>query len=136
VITKLEKPKKRPYWASRDVWERTESVVIVMLLGNHYHIPVTESTRPLLSLLDGALDPWQGFKGRRSDFGRRKLAEEGFMDIISAVYEQVEAYSVANASQLLAQEIKDKLEPLIQNKIHQNIQQTKAIGFQEKPKEG
>lgn len=132
MIQKIPKPKKKPEWASPHIWERTESIVIVMLVGNHYHIPVTESTKPILALLDGSLDPWKGFKGRRSDFGRRQLAERGLMDIISAIYQQVEDYSVASAATMLGQEIKDKLEPLLQKKIHQNIERTKAIGFQGK----
>jgi hypothetical protein len=121
MIHKTEKPKKRPYWASPDVWERTFSIVNVMLLGHRYEIPVTEKTRPILCLLDGDLDPWKGFRGRRSDFNRRDLAERGLMDIISAIYHQVEAVAIAGEAQMLGQEIRDKLEPLIQRTLHKRV---------------
>jgi len=138
MVYKVEKPKKRPFWASPDVWERTESLVTVMLLGHNYQIPVTESTKPILSLLEGTLDPWHGFRGRRSDFNRRNLAERGMMDIISAVYSQVEAVAIAGESQMLGQEIREKLEPLIRRTLHQRVAAAKppALPALPPPKEG
>jgi len=136
MIHKTEKPKKRPYWASPDVWERTLSVVNVMLLGHRYEIPLTERTRPILSLLDGELDPWRGFKGRRSDFQRRNLAEMGLMDIISAIYSQVEAVAVAGESQMLGQEIREKLEPLIRRTLHQRVAAKPRLALDAPAQEG
>ena len=129
MIQKVPKPRKRPYWASKDVWERTTSLVLVPLFGHYYELPVTERTMPIFALLAGSLDPWKDVKGRRSDFKRRTLAEDGLRDIINAVYAQVEAVAVADASVLMAQDIKDKLQPLIQKHLHERVERKKALTF-------
>lgn len=126
MITKVPKPRKKPYWASEYVWKKTKGIVLIPLLGHHYQIPVTEQTAPILALLDGSLDPWAGVKSRRSEWRRQELAQDGFRDIISALYHQVEAVAVAQASSMMAQEIQQKLEPLIQNNLHQRVDQRKA----------
>lgn len=134
MITKVPKPRKRPYWASKYVWERTRSLVLVSLFGYHYEIPVTDQTAPILALLDGSLDPWAGVKSRRSEFNRRTLAEKGLMDIIDVIYHQVEAVAVANAAQMMAQDIQQKLEPLIQKKLHERVEGRNATLALDAPK--
>lgn len=140
MITKVPKPRKRPYWASKHVWDRTKSLVLISLLGHHYQIPVTESTAPILALLDGSLDPWAGFRSRRSAFRREQLAQDGLRDIINVIYHQVEAVAVAGAAQLMAQDIQQKLEPLIENNLHKRVEAKKAAlpfcADEESPKEG
>jgi hypothetical protein len=126
MIQKIPKPRKRPYWASKYVWDKTKSLVLVPLFGHHYEIPVTETTAPILSLLDGSLDPWNGFKARRSEFRRRNGAEDGLRDIINALYNQIEAVAVAGAAQMMAQDIQHKLEPLIRKNLHERVETTKA----------
>lgn len=135
MIRKVPKPRKRPYWASKEVWERTTALVTVPLFGHHYELPLTERTTPIFALLDGSLDPWKDVKGRRSDFKRRNLAEDGLRDIINAVYAQIEAVAVADASSMMAQDIRDQLQPLIQKKLHERVDQKKVALTFNKPEE-
>lgn len=134
MIQKVPKPRKRPYWASKHVWEKTESLVLISLLAHHYEIPVTESTAPILAILSGSLDPWAGFKSRRSEWKREQLAQDGMRDIISALYHQVEAVAVADAAQMMAQDIQQKLEPLIQKNLNERVEGRKAALTLNSPK--
>lgn len=136
MITKVPKPKKRPYWASQYVWDRTKSLVLLPLFGHHYQLPVTDRTGPILSLLDGSLDPWAGVKSRRSEFRRKELAQDGLRDIIDSLYHQVEAVAVAHSAQMMAQEIQHKLEPLIQKNLHERIEDKKASLTLDVPRKG
>lgn len=126
MIHKVPKPRKRPYWASKYVWERTTGLVLLPLFGHHYEIPITDKTAPVLSLLDGSLDPWAGVKGRKSEWRRKEFAQDGLRDIIDSLYHQVEAVAVAGAAQMMAQDIKHKLEPLIQKNLHERVEGQKA----------
>lgn len=122
-FTEEKKPRKRPDWLAPSIWGKTEGIFRCQLMGVQYRFAVTAETKPYVDLLLGKADPWESLSKsqRRLDHRRAAIAERGMMDIISALLCQVRETEVDGAATMLAQEIKEKLEPLLAAKIHANI---------------
>ena len=124
-----KKPRKRPDWLAPGIWPRTTALFITRLFGVEYRFAVTPETRPFVDLILGKEDPWESLSAsqKRTEFRRSDLAERGIMEIISVLLCQVQETAVDQAAETLAQEIKEKLEPLLAAKIRLNIKEQEQL---------
>ncbi len=88
----------------------------VRLFGLTYDLPVTPETAPFIALLEGDLKPWASTKGLR-DWSRKSLAERGMREIIATLLHQVRDSVGEDVTSHILQEIKDKLEPMVNRRV-------------------
>lgn len=113
--------RKRPSWTSEAMWQEMSGTFTVRLFGYEYELPITEDTEPILKTIEGALDPWSK-KERRSERLRVDRGERGIQDIVNALLIQVRETSVAEAANLLGQDIKHALEPLLARRLAADVE--------------
>lgn len=133
-----KKPRKRPDWLAPGIWPRTTGLFRCQLFGVQYRFAITRETRPIADMILGKEDPWASLSKsqRRTDYRRSVVGERGMMDIISTLLCQVRETEVDHAATMLAQEIKDKLHPLLAAKIHANISMAELPRLESKPAPG
>lgn len=118
---------KKAWWAPPGLKGKIRRIVSVPLLGTWYEFGETEETALFVALLLGERNPWKGSKAR-TNFRKRQLAEEGFRQIVHAIFLQIQQTAASEVTRDLLQEISEKMRPLVFGKVSQMMDESLQRG--------
>lgn len=98
----------------------------ISVFGIHYEIPAVRETIPFIRVLQGETDPWKGSYSR-SEWKRKRLAENGMRRIIMMLLGQVQRTVGHQVETMLTQEISEKMRPIIFQRVMDEMEERQKL---------